>query len=282
MYTAVNEYGTLKKALLCPPDYLNISEPINVIAAKYRQSGIDLERAAGQHSAFVQALRQQGVEVILADTDSHSNYQLNTRDLGATTPKGIIFGRFRLPHRRDEHRLAEKTLARQGIPIYHQIPAGTFEGGDFVFINEKKAALGTGARTDSGGVRSLELALHDAGLEIINVTFEEKYLHLDMLFNVIAEKTAVVCREALPINLLEAIAREGFATIEISPEEAFDHATNILPLGHKRLVSHTRIPRLNKIFAGKGFTVIPLEMGELQKSGGGPRCMSFPLIRASS
>jgi len=279
MYIAQNEYGTLHKVLLCPPKHLNIDEPINVVAEKYQQGGIDLERAANQHAVYVETLRQQGVEVILAETDSHYKYQLNTRDLGATTPKGIIFGRFLLSNRWGEHRLAEKTFAREGVHVYHKIPAGNFEGGDFVFINEKKVAVGTGIRTDLLGIKCLEVALHDAGLEIIPVDFEEKYLHLDMLFNVIAEKTVVVCREALPDHLLELIEREGFDTIDISEEEAFNHGTNILSLGSKRLISHTKIPHLNEVFTGKGFTVISLEMDELQKSGGGPRCMSFPVHR---
>ncbi len=279
MFTASNEYEVLRKVLLCPPDYLNITEAINVVAEKYQDSGIDLERAGKQHAAYVDTFRQQGVEVVLAEPDIHYKYQLNTRDLGVTTPKGIIFGRFLLPNRWGEHRLAENTFAREGIHLYHQIPAGNFEGGDFVYINEKQAAVGTGIRTDSLGIKCLEVALHDAGLEIMPVDFEEKYLHLDMLFNVIDQKTAVVCREALPGDLLEVIERDGFDIIDISEEEAFDHATNILPIGQKRLLSHNKIPRLNKIFTGKGFNVISLEMDELQKSGGGPRCMSFPLLR---
>lgn len=282
MFTAHNEYGTLQKVLLCPPRFLNIDEPINVVAEKYQRGGIDLEEAEKQHAAYVDALRRQGVEVILAGADSHYKYQLNTRDLGAATPKGIVFGRYLLPNRWGEHRLAEKTFAREGIHVYHQIPAGNFEGGDFVFINENKVAVGTGIRTDTLGIKCLEVALHDAGLEIIPVDFEEKYLHLDMLFNVIDEKVAVVCREALPDHLLTLIDREGFDTIDINEEEAFNHGTNILSLGSKRLISHTKIPHLNEIFTGKGFTVISLEMDELQKSGGGPRCMSFPLLREKS
>lgn len=279
MYKAENEYGVLKKVLLSPPDYLNVDEPINVVAEKHHRGGIDLERAGSQHRSYVETLRDQGIDVILAETDGHYNYQLNTRDLGVTTRKGIIWGRFLLPNRWGEHRLAEKTFAREGVHIYHQIPAGNFEGGDFVFIDQHRAAVGTGIRTDLMGIKCLEVALHDAGLELIPVDFEEKYLHLDMLFNVLDRKTAVVCREALPGHLLDLIDREGFDTVDISIDEAFDHGTNILPLGHRRLISHTKIPHLNEIFTGKGFTVIVLEMDELQKSGGGPRCMSFPILR---
>ena len=281
MYIVENEYGKLKIALLCPPDNLSIDEPINVVAEKYhREGGVDVERAKRQHQVFVQTLRQEGIQVILAETDRRSNYQLNARDLGVATRKGIVFGRFLLPKRWGEHRLAERTFAREGIPLYHQISAGNFEGGDFVYINHRKAAVGTGIRTDILGIKCLEVALHDAGLEFVMVDFEEKYLHLDMLFNAAAEKVAVVCTEALPEDFLRLLDEEGFFLIEISPQEALDHGTNFLPIGNNTIISHTKIPRINEELERRGLRVVPLELDELQKSGGGPRCMSFPLLRA--
>ena len=281
MYTVENEYGTLKKVLLCAPDNLSIDEPINVVAEKYhREGGVDVERAKRQHQVFVQTLRQEGIQVILAETDRRSNYQLNTRDLGVATRKGIVFGRFLLPKRWGEHRLAERTFAREGIPVFHQIPAGNFEGGDFVYINPRQAAVGTGSRTDLLGIKGLEVALHDAGLDFITVDFEEKFLHLDMIFNMAAENVAVICTEALPQDFLELLDRENFSLIDISPKEALDHGTNFLPIGKNTIMSHTKSPRVNEELERRGLRVVPLELDELQKSGGGPRCMSFPLLRA--
>ncbi len=173
----------------------------------------------------------------------------------------------------------EKTFSGEGIPVFHQIPAGNFEGGDFVYIDDKRAAVGTGSRTDTLGVKCLEVALHDAGLEIIPVNFHEKYLHLDLLFNMVGEKTAVICREGLPAYFQNLIDGEGFDTIDITEEEVFNHGTNFLPIGKKIIISHTKIPHINEQLTKKGFRVISLELGELQKSGGGPRCMSFPLLR---
>ncbi len=280
MYTAENEYGKLKKVLLCPPEYLNIDEPINVVAEKFHREGVDIERAKSQHQVFVQTLVEEGTQVILAHTNKRSTYQINTRDLGVTTKKGILLGRFLLPARWGEHRLAEKTFAREGVPVFHQIPAGNFEGGDFVFVDNRRVAVGTGIRTDLLGIKCLDVALHDAGLEFITVDFEEQYLHLDMIFNVAASRTAVACREALPHNLLDLLSHEGFATIDISPEEALDHGTNFLPIGNNTIISHTKIPRINGELERRGLRVISLELDELQKSGGGPRCMSFPLLRS--
>lgn len=280
MYTAENEYGRLRSVLLCPPLHFSIAEPINVVAKKYHREGVDVERAGRQHQGFIQALGQEGVQVVLAETDFHSRYQLNTRDLGVTTRKGILFGRFFLPTRWGEHRLAERTFAREGIPLFHQIPAGNFEGGDFVYIDSRRAAVGTGIRTDLLGIKCLEVALHDAGLAFIPVDFAEDFLHLDMIFNPVSDRVAVACREALPKSFLNMLAGEGFDIIDISPDEALDHGTNFLSIGGGKVISHTKIPRINDELDGRGFKVIPLELDELQKSGGGPRCMSFPLQRS--
>ncbi len=279
MYRVVNEYGELKKVLVCEPDYLNIDEPINVVAEKYQQEGIDLQRAKRQHRGFVEALQGEGVEVILSETHDRYTYQVNTRDLGVTTSKGIIFGRFLLPKHWGEHRLVEKTFAREGIPVFHKLTSGNFEGGDFVYIDHRRAAVGTGIRTDLLGIRGLRMALHDAQIELIPVDFHQQFLHLDMLFNVIAPRTAIICPEALPEDFLALLARDDFTLIEISPKEALEHGTNLLCLGGNRIISHNKIPNINRKLEESGFHLIVLELDELQKSGGGPRCMSFPLLR---
>ena len=278
MARASTEYGRLKKVLVCRPEFLNIETPINVIAEKHQHT-LDVEQACKEHDEFVAAFRAHGVDVLLAETHPRFPYEVNTRDLGVATQKGIVFGRFYSPMRWGEHRLAERTLLNHRIPIFHKMTHGNFEGGDFMYIDDKTAAVGTGIRTDSLGLQALGLALSDLDLELISVDFDEAYLHLDMICNVIGEKVAIVCLEALPDAFVQVLRDKKFELISVSREDVFLHACNLLNIGDDTVLSHRQAQKVNEQLKSLGFHVVELHLNEILKSGGGPRCMSFPVER---
>jgi len=276
-----SEYGKLKKVLLCRPEYLTISTIINAIQEKHIKNGnnIDTKRACEEHDEFLEVFKSYGVEVLLAETHPRCPYAIHTRDLGVTTTKGIIFGRYVEPIRWGEHRLAEKTLYKNNIPIYYKMNKGTFEGGDFIYINKKLAAVGIGMRTNMLGVNDLRIALYDADIELVPVDFNEDYLHLDLICNMIGEKVAVVCPEALPEQFLNRLNKEKFELIKVSKEDAFLHACNLVNIGNDTIISHHQAGKANEKLKALGFNVEILNLREILKSGGGPRCMSFPIER---
>lgn len=274
------EFGQLKKVLVCQPEYLNLETPINVIAQKHHKHFLDVERACKEHEEFVAAFRSHGAEVLLAETHPRFPYEVNTRDLGVTTKKGIVFGRFYSPMRWGEHRLAERTLKAYDISIFHKIDRGNFEGGDFMYIDEETVAVGMGIRTDMPGLQALKSALSDVNLTFHPIDFDEDYLHLDMVFNVIGEKVAIVCMEALPESLIKLLRNKKFELINVSKEDVFLHACNLLNVGGDTVFSHMQAKSVNEQLKSLGFHVIELRLKEVLKSGGGPRCMSFPIVRS--
>lgn len=273
------EFGKLKKVLVCRPDYLNIEVPINVIAKKHHQHILDVEQACKEHDEFVAAFRSHGIEVLLAETHPRFPYEVNTRDLGVTTKKGIVFGRFYSPMRWGEHRLAENTLIKHRIPISYKMDTGNFEGGDFMYIDKEIVAVGTGIRTDRLGLKALELTLYDLDLAFHPVVFDEEYLHLDMICNVIGDKVAIVCPEALPDSFIKLLQSKRFELITVSKEDVFQHACNLLNIGGDTILSHGQASKVNEQLKSLGFRIVELRLKEVLKSGGGPRCMSFPIER---
>ncbi|MFC0524603.1 dimethylarginine dimethylaminohydrolase family protein [Pontibacillus salicampi] len=279
MYHVASEYGVLKKVLLARPEYLDVSNPINVIAEKHSKHTLNVEQACKEHALFVEALEEHDVEVYLAETHPRFPYEVNTRDLGVSTEKGIVFGRFQNPYRWGEHRLAERTLHEHKIPIHYQLTAGNLEGGDVMYIDEKTVGVGTGIRTDETAVKALETYLHELGKNIIQIPFSEKYLHLDMIMNVIGEKVAIICEEALPHTLVKWLEEESFQLIRVSEEDVFLHKCNLLNIGNQVIISHHQAASVNTELKELGYTVVELALEEILKSGGGPRCMSFPVER---
>jgi len=274
-----SEYGVLKKVLLARPEYLQIMKPINVIQEKHAQKNIDSALACKEHDEFIEVLEKEGVEVILEDTHERFPYAVNTRDLGVTTPKGIVFGRFTSPYRWGERRLVEEPFKKKQIYPYETHSSGRFEGGDFMYIDEKKVAIGIGTRTDLNGVRQLQNTFDSLDVEFITVDFDEEYLHLDMIMNVIGEKTAVICEEALPAHIVQTLIDKDFTLIKVTREDVFLHKCNLLSIGNNTIISHSQATDVSQKLESLGFKVIQLSFREALKSGGGPRCMSFPLCR---
>ncbi len=275
-----NEYGKIKKMLICPPENLCIDEPINVIAARHNQSGeVNIERAKEEHEEFSFCLRENGIQVIKPKTYKRFSYQINVRDLGVTTAKGIILGRLLKPERWGEHRPVEEIFLEKKVPVFHKMDRGIFEGGDFMFLDENTALVGIGARTDWLGFKVLETLLYDAGIDLVPVDFPAEYLHLDMICNVIAEKVVLVCPEALPVSLFQLLRQKKFAFIEVEREEVFQHACNLLNIGEEKIISHPGAERVNELLKSLGMELFVLPLHEVRKSGGGPRCMSSPIER---
>lgn len=276
-----NEYGKLKKVLLSAPKYLSINDPLNIITQEHvdKGNGLNLKRACEEHEEFVNILESYDVKVLMGQTSPRCVYTINPRDLGVTTEKGIIFGRYVREVRWGEERLAEKTLYENKIPIFYILDRGTFEGGDFMYIDKNLALIGHGCRTNPLGIKALELALHDIDLEIIPVDFDEVYLHLDMICNVVGEKAVVLCKEAVPEHVIDIFIKKKFELIDVSKEEVFLHGCNLLSIGNDIIISHPQADNTNKKLKALGFKVEIANLKEVLKSGGGPRCMSFPIER---
>jgi N-dimethylarginine dimethylaminohydrolase len=267
---------------LCEPANFELLEPINVIQERQIASGqrVDQSRARAEHAALTEALRGQGVEVLLVGPEARLPYQINTRDAGLGTPGGVILGRLRLSIRQGEERLLEQALLAAG-----QTPRGrtraAFEGGDFMAITPWLGALGLGERTEPAAQAELG-ALLGPGVELIGVPFEGRYLHLDMIFNQLAERLALACPAALPARFLRRLEQEQVRLIEVDEQEVFHHACNVLPLGPASVLSHTGNARVNDLLRAEGFRLTVVDVTELARGGGGPRCLTMPVERQAA
>src|SRR5947208_678979 len=81
------------------------------------------------------------------------------------------------------------------------------EGGDFVSLGTDHAAVGLGARTEPAALAELARLLGPE-VELVPVRFEPRFLHLDMIFNLVAERLALACVDALPPEFLARLRRD--------------------------------------------------------------------------
>jgi N-dimethylarginine dimethylaminohydrolase len=275
-----NSTGVLKKVLLCPPDNIKF-QPINVITKGWLDKGQQVNREAclREHAELVQAYKENGVEVVLMEPTEGLTNQTFARDFGACVAEGYILGNFREGIRKGETLEYDKKLKELGIPCVAKCEKGLFEGGDFWFLDDYTLAIGVIARTDMEGIEELQTQLGKLGYSIIPVKCHSDNLHLDMCFNIAAEKIAVVCKEALPDYFIKMLEKREYTLIDVPQEGVFKHYCNIQALGNGKVLSFTNNKIVNEKLKALGLEVITIDLVEILKNGGGPHCMTFPLIR---
>jgi len=278
-----NAFGTLKKVILCPPDNFTLV-PINVIARGYMDKGEkgDLEICRREHAEFAQAYLENGVEVVMLEPRKGFPYQVFARDFGASVAGGVVLGRFSAKVRRGEEQDAKAVIASLNYPLLGTVEQGAFEGGDFWMLDESTLAVGSIARSSPEGIEALRRILEPHGYEVVMVRAEEKFLHLDMIFNIVAEKVAVAYIDALPDDFLKRVRSMNYELIELPEEDVFKLRCNLQALGRGRVLSFENNGAVNQALRSLGLEVIELNLTELLKGGGGPHCMTFPLERDKS
>jgi N-dimethylarginine dimethylaminohydrolase len=270
----ISEYHGLKKALLCEPQHMTISEIINETQRHYQKENIDKELAVKQHRDFVQALRAQGVEAIMLPHVEEYPEQVFTRDIGFTIGQQLFVSHMGMGIRQGEDNILIKWLNDHAYPFYN-LQRESIEGGD-IMIDFDTVFIGISGRTSTNAVQCIKQLL--PGYKVVPIAIERSYLHLDCVFNVLSPSEALVFSPALQQDDLDRLSAR-YELIEVTKPEQFTMGTNVLSIGRKRVFSLPVNRDVNRQLRGRGYEVIETDISEIIKSGGSFRCCTLPLVR---
>jgi N-dimethylarginine dimethylaminohydrolase len=279
-YGTCDEYSRLRAVIMCPPVHFEIKTPINSVQAKWHQlgQGPDPVERLRQYHTVKDALIENSVDVWEMSPSKAFSYQVFTRDTGVVAEAGSVVGRFKFDARIGEERELVKMLEREALPIVYECRApGIFEGGDFMFLNSTCAYVGIGDRTDADAFEQLNTRMPD--LELHPVDLPEGFLHLDVVLNILSPDTALAYTAALPDPILAHLETSGFHIIPVPESEQETMGTNGLSIGDNTVITASCNERTNDNLRRNGFRTIEIEMSEIIKGGGGPRCMTLPVRR---
>ncbi len=239
----------------------------------------DLDLVAAQHAGLVQALRDEGVEVVVAEPlGGRFTKAVYARDPLITVPGGAVIGRMAVRVRRGEEPAVTREIAAQGLPILSTITGtGTLEGGSFVKLRPGLAAFGTSIRCNEEGARQLRDVLARIGWELLVVPLPGYTIHLDLHLAMVDVGRALVDAPGLPYAFLQELGRQGIEIIHPDRTEAW--ALNALCLRPGRILMAEGSPRTAEILAGAGVEVVTVPYDELHFNGGGVHCSTMELIR---
>jgi N-dimethylarginine dimethylaminohydrolase len=269
-----NEFDELKRVILCQPQYMTIREAINETQKEFEDEGIHIKTALEQHREFVRTLETHGVEVILLPYHKKFPEQVFTRDIGFTLGQTIFVAK--MAH---DVRIGEEDVLKQWLDdeemSYYTLAEERIEGGDVV-IDGKTIYVGLSNRTHQEAVDHLQGLLNQ--FEVKSISFKERYLHLDCVFNVISPDVALIYPPALTKEAIDLFSSR-YDLIEVSEEEQFTLGTNVLNIGNKKILSLPVNKEVNEKLCRQGFEVIEVDITEIIKSGGSFRCCTLPILR---
>ncbi|KOO42779.1 dimethylarginine dimethylaminohydrolase family protein [Priestia koreensis] len=272
-----SEYDALHKVIVCEPDHMRISEVINETQRRYVKDNIDAEVAVQQHRHFVSAMQKEGIEVLTLPSFERYPEQVFTRDIGFTLGNTLFISEMGKGIRQGEEQVLMTWLREHGYS-YHNLEDYRIEGGD-VIIDRDRIFIGVSDRTCSDAIAHLQEQL--PAFTVIPIPFNERYLHLDCVFNIISPTEALVFLPALSKKERKLLA-SYYHLIEVSQEEQFTLGTNVLSIGQQKILSLPVNPGVNTALRERGYHVIEVDITEIIKSGGSFRCCTMPVVRIKS
>jgi len=256
--------------LMCPPEHFSVQYAIN----PWMNPGepVDLELARRQWEELRAAYLSLGHSVLTIDPLPGLPDMVFAAN-GATVIGGKVLGAwFRHPERHPEGAAYTAWFRRHGYQV--AVPEHVNEGeGDIVFAGRAIIA-GHGFRTDQNTKYQVEELF---GLPVISVRLvDPRYYHLDTALVVLDEHTAAYYPAAFDEEAQAALSYHFSELIEAKDEDAEALGLNGLSDG-KNVVLPAQAKDLADQVSGAGFNVVPVDLSEFKKSGGGPKCCTLEL-----
>lgn len=225
---------------------------------------IDVERAAAQHRRYEACLRQLGLRVVELPAQPDMPDAVFVEDTAVVLDDVAVITAPRLPSRRSEIESTAQALA-QWRPLLRLNGASTLEGGDVVRIG-RTLYIGQSSRTNGEGIESMRRLLAPRGYDVRGVAVE-RCLHLKTACTYIGRDTLL----ANP-DWVDTSAFDGVSVIDVDPGEP--EAGNAL-LADDTVIVPANFPNTRSRLQRAGFSVVTVDISELQKAEAGLTCCSI-------
>ena len=284
----MNEFGTLGRVLLKHAREAFVSQ--SAIDAQWQSLNFtappDFSTAVAQYDRFVEAITAAGAEpCFLPRSDDVGLDSIYVRDASMVCDRGIVLCSMGKPLRQAEPDVQADTYHRVGARVFGAVvPPGRIEGGDVAWLDASTVAVGRGYRTNDAGIAQVR-ALVGVSVEVIVVPLPHwrghtDVFHLMSFISPVDRDLAVVYSPLMPVPFRELLLERGVALVEVPDEEFETMGTNVLAIGPRRCVMVAGNPVTRRRLEQAGADVVEYQGSEISlKGGGGPTCLTRPLVR---
>lgn len=247
----------------------------------------DLQKAIKEYEQFVQLLTDQKTTIHYLPADYNTGMDsMYCRDASIATDAGMILCNMGKEQRITEPEASKNAFEAAGIKILGRINApGTIEGGDVAWLDETTLAIAHGYRTNDEGFAQMKTLLEPIGVKLIQVDLPHykgtsDVFHLMSIFSPVDKNLAVVYSPLMPVRFRQELLDRGYTLVEV-PEEEFDSmGCNVLAIAPRKCIMVKGNPITKARLEQAGAQVFEYEGVEISvKGGGGPTCLTRPMLR---
>lgn len=262
-----NGYDTLKSCLLCYPANYRITNKSSEFYNK-----VDYTAALNQYNQYINYLIENDVKPIFIDI-TNSSKQVYAKDIAFVIDNVLFISKMSLKEREVEIEPIKKLALEQNLDFY--VMQNNIEGGDVAVCNNV-VFVGLSNRTNVHAIEELKsiLALKGINKEVAAINFDKNMLHLDCVFSLLGEKSALVSPYVYDKDIIEKYIEN---IIEVTKEDADAFATNFVYLGNNKLV--TSNINIGHKLKDLGYNVKILDYSEIVKGDGSIDCCTLALLR---
>jgi N-dimethylarginine dimethylaminohydrolase len=254
---------------MCRPTYFAVDYAINPWMDP--TAPVDVDLAIAQWTALAETYRALGHTVDLIDPIPGLPDMVFAAN-GATSIDGAVLGaEFRYPERAAEGPAYLDWFGQRGFVT--QEAKSVNEGEGDLLLTERYLLAGTGFRTDlPAHAQAQELF----GRPVITLQLvDPRYYHLDTALTVLGGPAGIAYLPDAFSTGSRKVLRQLFPdAITASAEDAEVLGLNAVSDGH-RVVLPVQARGLAAQLSQRGYQPVPVDLSELRKAGGGPKCCTL-------
>ncbi|GAA1017164.1 amidinotransferase [Acrocarpospora pleiomorpha] len=262
--------ATTRHFLMCRPEFFGVTYRINPWMDP--TLGASAATAVRQWEALKSAYESLGHQVSAIDPIDGLPDMVFAAN-GALVVDGKVYGaRFAHPERAAEGPAYLEWFAQRGYPVREA--AFTNEGeGDFLTLDEVILA-GTGFRTDIAAHMEAQEFL---GRPVITLRLvDPRFYHLDTALFALGDGNVAYYPGAFSEGSLTVLRRLFPDAVIAGEADALVLGLNAVSDG-KNIVINAEAAGLCHTLTRQGYQVVPVELTELRKAGGGPKCCTLEI-----
>lgn len=259
-----------RRYLMCKPAYFAVDYAINPWMDPAKP--VDVERAVRQWETLRDSYRRLGHTVDEIDPIPGLPDMVFAAN-GATVIDGTVYGaQFRYPERAAEAPAYLNWFADAGFATHEAKQVNEGEGD--LLLTGRFLLAGTGFRTD--------LAAHAEAQEVFGrpvITLQlvdPHYYHLDTALTVLGEDAIAYLPDAFSESSRRVLAQLFPDAILADPADAAVLGLNAVSDGRRVVLPVQAAGLINQLVA-RGYEPVPVDLSELLKAGGGPKCCTLEL-----
>jgi N-dimethylarginine dimethylaminohydrolase len=263
--------GHVRRLLMCPPEQFDVVYAIN--AWMDPTVPVDRELAMRQWRRLRQIYLDLGHQVVTVPAGPGLPDMVFAANGGLVVDGIAVGARFATRERAPEAALYREHLRAAGLEVVHE-PEFVNEGEGDLLVAGDVILAGTGFRTDP---RAHAEIARLTGREVVPLRLvDPRYYHLDTAACVIDAATIAYLPEAFDGAGRAELERRFPDAIQVERADAEVLGLNAVSDGRHVVLTQEAEGFADRL-RERGYVPVPVDLSELRKAGGGPKCCTMEL-----